>query len=160
MDDAPAVPDHVAGTLTARVPLTVALLAALLAALATASPARAQSDTARTTLAGVFSAEQAERGKDFYLSLCQSCHTAVTHTGPVFRRNWSGRSLAELYTFMSSRMPKNEPASLAPEVYADLLAYVLLMNKMPAGAGEITPDPAALQSVRIQFTAPPKRTTP
>ncbi|MBI3792797.1 MAG: cytochrome c [Gemmatimonadetes bacterium] len=113
--------------------------------------------TRRTTLDGVYSAEQASRGKDTYLAQCQSCHAAITHTGPVFRRNWSGRTLSELFTFMSTRMPKSEPGSLAPETYADLLAYMLQMNKMPPGTAEIVPDPAQLARVRIQLAPPPRR---
>jgi mono/diheme cytochrome c family protein len=112
---------------------------------------------APTTLQGVFTAEQADRGKDIYLALCQSCHVAVAHTGPVFRGHWAGRPLSDLYTFVSTRMPKNEPASLAPETYADLVAYILKLNQVPAGATELVSDPATLQHVRIQFAPPSKR---
>ncbi len=110
-----------------------------------------------TILTGVFTAEQADRGKELYLPLCQSCHVAVAHTGPVFRGHWAGRPLSDLYTFVSTRMPKNEPASLPPESYADLLAYILLLNQAPVGRTELVPDPAAMQLVRIQFPPPPKR---
>ena len=54
-------------------------------------------------------------------------------------------------------MPKSDPASLSPESYADLLAYVLQINKMPAGTSEIAPDITALQRVRIQLASLPKR---
>ena len=111
----------------------------------------------RTTQSGVFSAAQAERGHELYLTLCQSCHAAATHTGPTFRRNWSGRSLAELYSFMSTRMPKSEPGSLAPETYADLLAYMLQLNQMPAGPTELAPDLAALKQVKIQLASTTRR---
>ena len=153
--------------MTRRVMAAVAGIAVLLgAAVARASSAsagrlpsrRAVADSVpRTTLAGVFTLEQAARGKDIYLAQCQSCHAAITHTGPVFRRNWSGRALADLYTFVSTRMPKSDPASLSPESYADLLAYVLQMNRMPAGTSEIAPDITALQRVRIQLASLPKR---
>lgn len=112
---------------------------------------------APTTLRGVFSNGQAERGKDLYLALCQSCHVAVAHTGPVFRGHWAGRPLSDLYTFVATRMPKNEPASLAPETYADLLAYILKLNQMPAGGADLAPDLPAMQHVRIQFAPPLKR---
>lgn len=117
----------------------------------------ASDPSAPTTLKGVFTAEQADRGKDIYLALCQSCHVAVAHTGPVFRGHWAGRPLSDLYTFVATRMPKNEPASLAPETYADLVAYILKLNQIPAGSAELVGDPAALQQVRIQFAPPSKR---
>lgn len=113
--------------------------------------------SAPTTLKGVFTIEQADRGKDIYLALCQSCHVAVAHTGPVFRGHWAGRPLSDLYTFVVTRMPKNEPASLAPETYADLVAYILKLNQAPAGPVELVGDPASLQHVRIQFAPPSKR---
>ncbi len=113
--------------------------------------------TAPTTLSGVFSNAQADRGRDMYLALCQSCHVAVAHTGPVFRGHWAGRPLSDLYTFVVTRMPKNEPASLAPETYADLVAYILKLNQLPSGGAELAPDLAAMKHVRIQFAPSPKR---
>src|SRR5437867_13016755 len=34
-----------------------------------------------STLNGVYTAEQAVRGRDLYAGMCQSCHTAASHTG-------------------------------------------------------------------------------
>ena len=118
---------------------------------------RAPDPKTPTTLRGVFTNDQADRGKDLYLALCQSCHVAIAHTGPVFRGHWAGRPLSDLYTFVATRMPKNEPASLAPETYADLLAYILKLNQMPSGSADLAPNLAAMQHVRIQFASPPKR---
>ena len=143
-----------------RRPVLAVAVVAVVSVLGAALPALASGQSARprTTQDGVFTAPQAERGKDLYLTLCQSCHAAITHTGPIFRRNWSGRALVELYTFMSTRMPKSEPASLSPETYADLLAYMLQMNKMPSGSSELPGDVEALRQVRIQLAVPLKRT--
>lgn len=111
----------------------------------------------RTTLDGAFTREQAERGKDTYLALCQSCHVGITHTGPSFQKHWAGRPLSELYTFVATRMPKNDPGTLAPETVADLVAYILLLNKMPAGPAEVAPEAAPLAQVMIRFAPPPRR---
>jgi hypothetical protein len=46
-------------------------------------------------------------------------------------------------------MPKNEPGSLSPEEYADVLAYLLKLNLMPAGPAELPPDSSALRTIRI-----------
>lgn len=112
-----------------------------------------------TTRSGVFTNDQAIRGRDMYLGFCKSCHSPESHTGATFRKWWAGRQLAELYTFVSTKMPKNEPASLAPSEYADVVAYLLKMNAMPAGPNELPPSVAELQKIRIA-TAPakPKRT--
>jgi mono/diheme cytochrome c family protein len=109
--------------------------------------------TKRSTRAGVYSAEQATRGQDLYAGMCKSCHTAASHTGVAFQKSWDGRALSELYGYISTRMPKNEPGSLAPEEYADLVAYLLKLNRMPVGAAELPADTALLGSIRIDARA-------
>jgi mono/diheme cytochrome c family protein len=107
----------------------------------------AQSSTTQT---GVYSAEQAARGENVYAGMCKSCHAAATHTGVAFQKAWDGRSLSELFGYMSTKMPKNEPGSLAPEEYADLLAYLLKLNQMPVGKTELPPDTTVLGRIRIE----------
>ena len=102
-----------------------------------------------STLAGVYTDSQALRGQELYLGFCKQCHTAESHTGAVFRNWWSGRRLGDLFSFVSTRMPKNEPASLDPQHYADLVAYLLKMNAMPPGPTELGSDIAALQKITI-----------
>jgi mono/diheme cytochrome c family protein len=117
------------------------------------SRVRAQKSAPRSTLSGVYSAEQATRGGDVYAGMCKSCHTAASHTGTTFDKLWSGRSLADLFGYISTKMPKNEPGSLAPEEYVDVLAYLLKLNDMPAGAAELEPDTTALGRIRIESRA-------
>ena len=103
----------------------------------------------RSTQSGVYTAEQAERGQDTYMMLCTGCHTAATHTGVAFQ-HWDGHSLAELFGYMSTKMPKNEPGSLAPEQYVDVLAYLLKLNQMPVGRTELPTDTTVLGTIRIE----------
>jgi S-disulfanyl-L-cysteine oxidoreductase SoxD len=103
----------------------------------------------RSTLSGVYTAAEAKDGKDLYLGFCASCHSAVSHTGPAFRLKWAGRPLSELFAFMRTNMPKNDPASLDDEQYGLLLAYLLQMNRMPAGKTPLSPDPGDLAKIRI-----------
>jgi mono/diheme cytochrome c family protein len=117
--------------------------------------ALAQTDTTRTTRAGVYSAAQAERGKMQYAVSCRSCHTAASHTGVTFAKWWKDRTLAELFGYMSTQMPKNDPGSLEPDQYADVVAYLLRMNAMPAGRTDLPPDSTALAQIRIALPAPP-----
>jgi S-disulfanyl-L-cysteine oxidoreductase SoxD len=104
---------------------------------------------AKTTLSGVYTLDEAAAGKELYLGLCASCHQAVTHTGPAFRKKWTGKPLSQLYTFMRTMMPKNEPGSLADEDYGVLLAYMLQMNQMPAGKTYLSTDTLELRKIRI-----------
>ena len=105
-----------------------------------------------TTRSGVYTAAQAARGNDVYLMQCKSCHTPASHTGVVFANSWHGKPLSALYTYMLERMPKNEPGSLQPHEYADVLAYLLKLNEMPNGSDELPADSVALRKIRIEAT--------
>lgn len=127
------------------------LCTGIAAVLLTLSPRTAPAQSAapkRSTQSGVYTAEQAARGQDTYATLCTGCHTAATHTGVAFQ-HWDGHSLSDLFGYISTNMPKNEPGSLAPEQYADLLAYMLKLNQMPAGTIELPTDTTVLARIRI-----------
>src|SRR6476646_8751409 len=97
--------------------------------LAPSLKAQTAPDTVKqTTRSGVYTAEQAERGRMTYALSCRSCHTAASHTGVTFAKWWKDRTVADLFGFMSTQMPKNDPGSLAPDQYADVVAYLLKMN--------------------------------
>jgi mono/diheme cytochrome c family protein len=120
----------------------------------------ASADTVKrpSTLDGLYTDEQASRGKDVYLNSCRSCHTPASHTGATFNQWWRGKHLSDLFAFVSTRMPKNDPGSLAPEDVADVMAYLLKMNAMPVGPNELPGDVDSLKKYRIE--AKSKGTTP
>jgi mono/diheme cytochrome c family protein len=111
----------------------------------------------KTTLSGIYTAEEAKDGREMYAGLCASCHTAASHTGAAFRKKWAGRPLSEIYTYMRTLMPKNDPGSLADEDYEVLLAYLLQMNRMPAGKTYLSTDTLELRKIRIAFPTSPSR---
>lgn len=102
----------------------------------------------RSTQQGIFTREQALRGKDTFLGSCTGCHTPASHTGAPFRA-WLGKTVGEFFRYMSENMPKNDPGILTAREYADLSAYLLQLNGMPAGSTELPADPAALEKIRI-----------
>jgi mono/diheme cytochrome c family protein len=103
-----------------------------------------------STLSGVYTDEQASRGKDVYAGTCRSCHTPASHTGATFNKWWRGKLLSDLFLFVSTRMPKNDPGSLSPDDVADVMAYLLKMNAMPVGKEELPPDADSLKKIRIE----------
>lgn len=105
----------------------------------------------RSTRAGVYTDAQAKRGRDVYAMMCQSCHTPASHSGPVFTGAWEGLTLWQLFAFVREQMPQNEPGSLTPEEYVLVVAYLLKMNRLPAGETELPADSVALQDVRIEI---------
>ena len=116
------------------------------------SRAKAQSSSPqapRSTTSGVYTDEQATRGRDTYQMQCKSCHTPASHTGATFASWWDRKPLSELFEFVTTRMPKNEPGSLQPDEYADVVAYLLKLNDMPSGSEELPADSVALKKIRI-----------
>jgi len=105
-----------------------------------------------TTRIGVYTTKQAARGAGIYTLYCKSCHTPETHSGATFAAHWNGRPLSDLYSFVRDRMPKNDPNSLSEQEYADVVAYVLKMNKMPVGQSEMPADSTKLSAIRIVTT--------
>ena len=106
-----------------------------------------KSDGPVTTRAGVYSAEQASRGKDIYLAKC----VVASHTGTTFAKFWDGHRLSELYQFIGVKMPKNEPGTLSEQETADLIAYILKLNTMPVGKNELPADSLALDRIQIDL---------
>ncbi len=134
---------------SALLPLAAMGLRAVLQVPPSPPPAMTAPDS---TLAGVYTAQQARRGEETYMSICVGCHSAGTYVGPEFVAKWSGRPLSDLFEVMAEQMPKDDPGSLEAGEYAQVIAYLLRQNKMPAGKSELPADPAALK--KITFEAP------
>ena len=124
----------------------------VVAAIISAVPSVATGQARQTTRAGVYNAPQASRGADVYSSYCKSCHTPLSHAGPVFYTLWNGKALSDLYAYIRDKMPKNDPGSLSEQEYVDVMAYLLKMNKMPEGKTELPIDSVRLSRIRISVT--------
>lgn len=96
---------------------------------------------------GVYTEEQAESGRIAFAQHCAGCHGAELQGGfgprlaPVDPFQFRDRPLAVLYTFMRTQMPFDAPGSLDDELYAAILAFVLLRNDYPAGPDALPADP-------------------
>lgn len=111
-------------------------------------------DAALTTNSGIYSTEQAERGKQAYAANCAMCHgTALTGQGAPalagpFWTAWNRRTLDELYLLTQGSMPQQAPESLPPQDYTDILAYMLQVGGYPAGSQPLRAETAA--AIRIE----------
>jgi mono/diheme cytochrome c family protein len=103
----------------------------------------------QSTLQGVYTEAEAKEGNQVYLGYCASCHAAVSHTGPEFRKHWGGKPLSALYNLMHRTMPQNNPNSLDDYSYGVVLAYILKLNGMPAGKAPIMGDSVDLDKIRM-----------
>jgi mono/diheme cytochrome c family protein len=111
-----------------------------------------------SVLAGVYTAAQATRGQKVFSDNCATCHgdkaqgtdtAGPTLTGPDFVNGWKDMTVAALLSKINSDMPSNAPGSLKPEEYADVLSFVLSVNKYPAGSNELPTDPSTLKGVKM-----------
>lgn len=133
----------------------VVLAAAVLLAVAGARAAlqEAAPPGGATTQTGVYTADQATAGEQIYSNNCVACHTADAYTNPAFLAKWNGRPLSELFGLISETMPEDVPGSLTPKEYADVIAYLLKLNRMPDGKQELPADGEKLKAIRFEAKA-------
>ena len=136
---------------TAGLLLTAAIAERTYAQAKPATGAKPASAAAKTTLSGIYTAAQAGKGEDIYFALCVTCHAKGTYAGPSFKTNWNNRPLWDLWDWISNKMPKNDPGSLAPEEVVQVMAYILQQNKMPAGTTPLPPNEKTLYGIKIQI---------
>ena len=55
----------------------------------------------------------------------------------------------DMFEYVSQSMPTNDPGSLSAQDNADVVAYLLRLNSMPAGMTELPTDGAVLKMIRI-----------
>lgn len=132
---------------------------AMLCALAPFSAVRAQ-DTAQPpgavgTAPGVYSDSQATRGGQWYASACAACHPGQALAGPDFQIKWSGRTALDLFDRLRNSMPLDAPGSLSRRTYADIVAYLMRLNGLPAGTTALAPDTLVLRSALLTFGPAP-----
>ncbi len=126
----------------------MSLLRAAAAALVLACAAAAGA-AALAAQDGVYTAEQSARGEALYDEQCVSCHGPIRAIVPevaallgdhTFRNTWRGRPLGELFEFIRETMPQDAPGTLTPPQTADLVAYILSGNRLPAGETPLPDD--------------------
>lgn len=106
-----------------------------------------------STMSGVYSTAQAGRGEETYMSFCVSCHPLAVNTGEPFKVVWGGRLVSDLFGAIKEKMPKNDPGSLTAQEVAQVIAYLMKMNDIPAGKTELSDDVEALKTMRIETPA-------
>jgi len=106
---------------------------------------------------GVYTSAQAARGKEPFERSCARCHNvelAGSQRGPAlkgtaFWAKYDNEGLSSLFMFIRDTMPQDGPSLLSDEIKADVLAYIMSMNGMPAGNAELKADLRALDDIKI-----------
>jgi alcohol dehydrogenase (cytochrome c) len=123
-------------------------------ALTAGDPGQRPAALARRVSDGVFAAAQAAAGRAVYAERCAACHGADFSPaqgvppvqGPAFLANWRGRTLADLYTLLSTTMPPGAASTIPEADHLAALAYILQANGFEAG-DPLTADPASLRQI-------------
>jgi mono/diheme cytochrome c family protein len=116
------------------------------------SAALVPAQTRATVWDGVFTSEQAARGKTLFASACADCHGADLRApnrpalkGAGFLDHWMEDDLDALFNHVKS-MPNR--GNLDDNAHADVLAFLLEANGFPAGTQELKA--AATSGIRVQ----------
>ena len=118
----------------------------------------AKAEGGSTVLAGVYTDEQAKRGEAVSNKLCTGCHgpdlsggeAGPTLVGIEFLANWNNLTALDFFDRTHATMPADAPGTMTPQQTSDIIAYVLKLNKYPAGKAELSTDPAALKGIKIE----------
>jgi len=110
---------------------------------------------------GVYTAEQAKRGEPLYDRECSTCHgeklagheDAPPLAGQDFLESWNGLTVGKLFDKIRLTMPKGEPGEVGVQQKADILAFILSVNKFPAGKTELQKS-EALKDIRFEAVKP------
>jgi alcohol dehydrogenase (cytochrome c) len=149
------------------------LCAAIVALITVASPAKLHAQAPAGQAGGpagrgavppadaLFTSAQAVAGKAAYERACATCHgarvddgnSAPPLRGAAFLGKYAGKPAADLFTYVSTKMPPANPGSLGGAEVARIIAYVLQQNSFATGRKEFSSEASALASVTIP--APP-----
>lgn len=114
----------------------------------------------KSTADGVFTAEQAKNGERAYQANCATCHGYDLHSGDpeapdltegAFKYAWGGRTIADQFEIIRSRMPYQNPRRLDDQTYLDIVTYILQFNEMPVGKEKLSPDLQKLKEITIEI---------
>ncbi len=116
----------------------------------TAEPPTEAADSAAASdaVGAIFTESQAGRGRTIFDETCSDCHTNSEFRGRLFRSNWGHRTVYAFYRTVRSTMPDDNPGGLEPQMYLDVVAYILSMNGHEAGDSELSAD-SPMREIRI-----------
>jgi alcohol dehydrogenase (cytochrome c) len=94
---------------------------------------------------GPYTADQAATGRGQYMTSCSGCHGADLNGvpplgGPGFIGGWNTRSTKDLTSLIRTTMPVDAPGALPDATYANITAFILQSNGVPAGPAPLTMD--------------------
>ncbi|HYA15952.1 MAG TPA: cytochrome c [Bryobacteraceae bacterium] len=127
-------------------------------------------ETSRSSMDGVYSEAQAKRGRELYADQCIECHghdlegkyESAPLAGDEFRNHWEGLDLDKLFERIHTTMTGDAagmistgpPKPLTRGQTADLVAFLLYFNGMPAGKTDLGTKAEVLETIRFESPKP------
>jgi mono/diheme cytochrome c family protein len=142
---------------TVRALLSGAAIAFLIAALS--------AQTTKSVWDGVYTEAQAARGAAAFDKECAGCHgaegaggsMAPALLGPTFAANYDGQSVGDLFERNRATMPVGKEGGLSAQQVADITAYILQVNRFPAGATELPSQSMTLKVIKYLAQNPAEK---
>ena len=134
-----------------------------------AVPVRSQWD-------GIYTDNQADRGRRVYISHCERCHGSdlqglpqpINYPGQssltppligyAFQRNWAKMSIGALQQRIYTSMPADRLPSINAGQAADIVAFILSQAGYPVGVRELSGDSKKLKDVIFSPWCSPEST--
>ena len=119
----------------------------------------------RSVWDGVYTEAQATRGAALFDRECAGCHgaegaggsMAPALVGATFSSNYDGQMLGDLFERNRTTMPVGKEGALSGQQVADITAYMLQVNKFPAGATELPPQSLPLKVIKYLAEKPAEK---
>lgn len=100
---------------------------------------------------GVYTTGQARRGNEIQQRECGACHTPTDWAQGRLLQAYTGSSAYDLVAQLQATMPMDGPGRLSWQEYTDIVAYILELNTVPTGSGELPTDEDHLRSIRLEY---------
>jgi mono/diheme cytochrome c family protein len=116
----------------------------------------------RSVWSGVYSADQAARGKAAYTDNCSRCHGSALQgsdeipalQGPQFMVDFDGSSVADITNRVRTTMPMDNPGHLDNAATTDIVAFLLQSNQVPAGSSQLSSEPPVQSLIKFSAVKP------
>ncbi len=108
----------------------------------------------------LYDAAQVESGRWDYSQHCSVCHGAQLQgtgapglSGTPFVAQWNGKALKTFYDYVHDQMPLGQAGTLDGQQYADIVAFILASNGLPAGTEALTPSTPMERTLTLDAAA-------
>jgi mono/diheme cytochrome c family protein/SAM-dependent methyltransferase len=127
-----------------------------------ASAAAIAAQASRSVWDGVYTDDQASRGAALFDRECAGCHgpggaggsMAPALVGAAFAANYDGQTVGDLFDRNRTTMPPGKEGQLSGQQAADITAFILQVNKFPAGAPELATQTMMLKQIKYVADKP------